>query len=88
MPADIKPSTFWGLFMEFGTSHIPAIEFADRYLGIDKERARQLIAANRFPLPTFKAQGRKAPSLIDINEAVAYIDGLKEKARQEFNLTH
>ncbi len=54
----------------------------ETYFGVGYERACQLAALNRLPVPTFKLwESNKAPLLVGSRDLAEYIDRTTEAAR-------
>lgn len=58
-------------------------DICQTYFGVGYERACQLAALNRLPVPTFRLwESQKAPLLVGSKDLAAYIDETSESARQ------
>ena len=58
-------------------------DICQTYFGVGYERACQLAALNRLPVPTFRLwESQRAPLLVGSKDLAAYIDKTSESARQ------
>lgn len=84
---DFRMTTLYTLMMEFQTGHIPVVDFAKKYLGMDEQWTKNMAAKNKLPFTVFRVGGQKSPWLLDINEAVNFLDKMKQKAEEAARLT-
>ncbi|WP_442498151.1 pyocin activator PrtN family protein [Methylobacter sp. sgz302048] len=80
----VNPSTVFALMYEFGTAHIPVVDMARKYFGLNEQEAKRAARDNKFPFPVFRAGSNKTPWLVDAVDLAAYLDKVKEKAKKQF----
>ena len=83
MTTPIKPSTYFALLAEYGTPHVPLIDVAKKYFGLDEPKAKHKAARADYPFPIFRAGGQKSPWLVDIADLADYLDKVKNKTKQD-----
>jgi hypothetical protein len=79
----MKLSTHFLLMAEFGTGHIPVTELGAKYFNYEPHVAKRYAAANKYPFPCFKVGNEWK---VDIDVLAAYLDGIKEKALQQWRM--
>lgn len=75
-----KLSTYFVLFAEFGSAHVPVELVGERFFQYKPDYSKRLASERKFPVMTFQAGYEKSPWLVDIADLAMYIN---EKASQD-----
>ena len=73
------------LLATYRTPIIPLAKICKDYLGIGYERAKQLAALHRLPVPAYRLwESERAPLLVGSKDLAAYIDNVSEATRAQW----
>lgn len=81
----MKTSTYFSLFAEFGTAHIPITEIGRKYFGYSDSKSKTEALKNNYPFPVFRIGGQKSIWVVDIAVVADYLDAAMDKAKKEWN---
>ena len=81
----MKTSTYFALFAEFGTAHIPITEIGKKYFGYSESKAKTEALKNNYPFPVFRLGGQKSVWVADISVVADHLDKVMEKAKKEWH---
>jgi hypothetical protein len=80
----MNPSTVFALMYEFGSAHIPVVDMAKKYFGLNEQEAKRAARDNKFPFPVFRAGSNKTQWLVDVKDLAAHLDKMRDKANKQF----
>ena len=76
-------NTYFALMAEYETAEIPLFKIAAKYFGMDNKKAAEKARTQSLPVPVYRGGSQKSQWLVSAADLAAYLDQLKEQARND-----
>ncbi len=80
----VRTSVYFGLMSEFGTTEVPLVDVASKYLNLDERSAKERASAQELPFPVYRCGSRKSPWMVNIGALAQFLERQQELARNQW----